>query len=129
MGAVAAVLRFVPYIGPLIGAVFPVALAFAVHDGWSLVFWTAALIVTLELISNNIVEPLLYGASTGLSAISLIAAAVFWAALWGAPGLLLSTPITVCLLVLGVIFQNSSSSKPCWVLHPRWTFLRAFISG
>ena len=100
-GAVAAVLRFVPYIGPLIAAVFPVALAFAVDDGWSLLLWTVALIVILELASNNIVEPLLYGASTGLSALSLIAAAVFWAALWGPIGLLLSTPLTVCLLVLG----------------------------
>jgi predicted PurR-regulated permease PerM len=100
-GAVAAVLRFVPYLGPLIAAVFPIALAFAVDDGWSLLLWTVALIVVLELASNNIVEPLLYGASTGLSAISLIAAAVFWAALWGPIGLLLSTPLTVCLLVLG----------------------------
>ena len=100
-GAIAAVLRFVPYLGPLIAAVFPIALAFAVDDGWSLLLWTVALIVVLELASNNIVEPLLYGASTGLSAISLIAAAVFWTALWGPIGLLLSTPLTVCLLVLG----------------------------
>lgn len=100
-GAVGAVLRFVPYLGPLIAAVFPIALAFAVDDGWSLLLWTVALIVVLELASNNIVEPLLYGASTGLSAIALIAAAVFWTALWGPIGLLLSTPLTVCLLVLG----------------------------
>lgn len=100
-GAVAAVLRFVPYLGPLIAAVFPIALAFAVDDGWTLLLWTVALIVVLELVSNNIVEPLLYGSSTGLSAISLIAAAVFWTALWGPIGLLLSTPLTVCLLVLG----------------------------
>lgn len=100
-GAIAAALRFIPYIGPLIAAVFPVALAYAVDDGWSMLLWTVALIVILELASNNIVEPLLYGASTGLSAISLIAAAVFWTALWGPAGLLLSTPFTVCLLVLG----------------------------
>jgi predicted PurR-regulated permease PerM len=100
-GAVAAVMRFVPYIGPLIAAVFPIALAFAVDGGWSMLLWTVALIVVLELASNNIVEPLLYGSSTGLSAISLIAAAIFWTALWGPMGLVLSTPITVCLLVLG----------------------------
>ena len=100
-GAVAAVLRFVPYLGPLIAAIFPIALSFAVDDGWNLLLWTVALIVVLELTSNNLVEPLLYGASTGLSAISLIAAAVFWTALWGPIGLLLSTPLTVCLLVLG----------------------------
>lgn len=100
-GTVAAVLRFVPYIGPMISAVFPLALAFAVDDGWTMVLWTLGLIVVLELLSNNVVEPLLYGSSTGLSAISLIAAAMFWTAIWGPMGLILSTPITVCLLVLG----------------------------
>lgn len=100
-GAVAAAMRFVPYIGPLLAAVFPIALAFAVDGGWSMLLWTVALIVVLELVSNNIVEPLLYGSSTGLSAISLIAAAMFWTALWGPVGLILSTPLTVCLLVLG----------------------------
>jgi predicted PurR-regulated permease PerM len=100
-GAVAAVMRFVPYVGPLIAAIFPVALAFAVDSGWSMLLWTIALIVVLELASNNIVEPLLYGASTGLSAISLIATTIFWTALWGPVGLILSTPFTVCLLVLG----------------------------
>ncbi|ETR74910.1 histidine kinase [Afipia sp. P52-10] len=100
-GAVAATMRFVPYIGPLLAAIFPIALAFAVDCGWSMLLWTIALIVILELASNNIVEPLLYGTSTGLSAISLIAAAMFWTALWGPVGLILSTPLTVCLLVLG----------------------------
>lgn len=100
-GVIAAALRFIPYIGPLIAAIFPVAVAYAVDDGWSMLLWTVALIVILELASNNIVEPLLFGASTGLSAISLIAAALFWTALWGPAGLLLSTPFTVCLLVLG----------------------------
>ncbi|MBL0421076.1 AI-2E family transporter [Ramlibacter sp. AW1] len=100
-GVVAAMMRFVPYVGPLVAAVFPLALAFAVDPGWSLFIWTAALIVLLELVSNNIVEPWLYGASTGLSAMSLIAAATFWALLWGPVGLLLSTPLTVCLLVIG----------------------------
>ena len=100
-GAVGAVMRFVPYVGPLIAAIFPIALAFAVDSGWSMLLWTVALIVVLELASNNIVEPLLYGSSTGLSAISLIAAAILWTALWGPVGLILSTPLTVCLLVLG----------------------------
>lgn len=100
-GVVAAMMRFVPYVGPLVAAVFPLALAFAVDPGWSLFLWTATLIVLLELVSNNIVEPWLYGASTGLSAMSLIVAATFWALLWGPVGLLLSTPLTVCLLVIG----------------------------
>jgi hypothetical protein len=100
-GCVAAVLRFVPYAGPMLSAIFPIALAFAVDPGWSMLLWTVALILSLELISNNIVEPLLYGTSTGLSVMSLIAAATFWTALWGPVGLILSTPLTVCLLVIG----------------------------
>ncbi|MFA7666088.1 MAG: AI-2E family transporter [Burkholderiaceae bacterium] len=100
-GVVATVMRFVPYVGPMISAVFPLALAFAVDDGWNMLLWTAALIVFLELVSNNIIEPMLYGSSTGLSTLSLIGAALFWTALWGPAGLILSTPMTVCLLVLG----------------------------
>ncbi len=100
-GLLAAVLRFVPYLGPVIGAVFPVTMAFAVDPGWDMVLWTIALIATLELISNNLDEPWLYGTSTGMSTLSLILAAMFWTALWGPIGLVLSTPITVVLLVLG----------------------------
>lgn len=100
-GAVAAVMRFVPYVGPMLSAIFPLALAFAVDPGWNMVLWTIGLIVLLELLSNNVVEPWLYGASTGLSAISLMVAATFWATLWGPIGLVMSTPLTVCLLVIG----------------------------
>ena len=100
-GTAAAVLRFIPYAGALIASIFPLMLAFAVEPGWSMFAWTLAYILLLELISNNVVEPWLYGASTGLSVMSVIVAATFWTALWGPAGLLLSTPITVCLLVLG----------------------------
>lgn len=100
-GAVASIMRFVPYVGPMISAVAPIALAFAIDPGWNMVLLTVGLVVLLELISNNVVEPWLYGASTGLSAISLIAAATFWTAIWGPMGLILSTPLTVCLLVIG----------------------------
>ncbi|RST54205.1 AI-2E family transporter [Variovorax sp. DXTD-1] len=100
-GAVAAVMRFVPYVGPMISAIFPVALAFAVDPGWSMVLWTVGLIVALEVLSNNFIEPWLYGASTGLSAMSLMVSAIFWTALWGPIGLIMSTPLTVCLLVIG----------------------------
>ncbi|SMO98569.1 AI-2E family transporter [Paracoccus laeviglucosivorans] len=100
-GTLAALMRFVPYVGPILSAVFPLTLAFAVDDGWNMVLLTVTLIVVLELISSNIVEPILYGTSTGLSALSLIAAATFWTAMWGPVGLILSTPLTVCLLVLG----------------------------
>lgn len=100
-GLLAAVLRFVPYVGPMIGAIFPLTLALGVDPGWNMVLWTVALIATLELISNNLVEPWLYGTSTGMSTLSLILAAMFWTALWGPIGLVLSTPMTVVLLVLG----------------------------
>ncbi|WP_159916178.1 AI-2E family transporter [Pantoea sp. 18069] len=100
-GVVAAIMRFVPYVGPMVSAVFPLALAFAVDPGWNMFLWTLCLILLLELISNNVVEPWLYGASTGLSTLSIIVAATFWTALWGPVGLILSTPLTVCLLVLG----------------------------
>lgn len=100
-GALAALMRFVPYVGPMISAVFPLVLAFAVEPSWTMLLWTLVLIVTLELLVNNLVEPLLYGASTGLSAVSLIVSATFWTALWGPVGLIMSTPLTVCLLVIG----------------------------
>jgi predicted PurR-regulated permease PerM len=100
-GLLATVLRFVPYVGPVIAALFPIALSFAVAPGWSLPLLTIALFVTLELFSNNVLEPWLYGSSTGLSPVAILVAAVFWTALWGPVGLLLSTPLTVCLVVLG----------------------------
>jgi predicted PurR-regulated permease PerM len=97
----ALVLRFVPYIGPVIATIFPLALALAVDPGWTMLLWTAALFIVLELVSNNIVEPWLYGSRTGLSAMAIIVSAIFWTWLWGPLGLLLSTPLTVCLVVLG----------------------------
>ncbi|MBB2713362.1 UNVERIFIED_ORG: putative PurR-regulated permease PerM [Rhizobium etli] len=100
-GMLAIVLRFVPYIGPVIATVLPLFLAFAVDPGWSLVLWVAAIFVVLELTSNNVIEPWLYGSRTGLSPLAIIVAAIFWAWLWGPVGLVLSTPLTVCLAVLG----------------------------
>lgn len=100
-GLLATVLRFVPYVGPFIAALFPISLAFAVDPGWTMLFWTVALILTAELVSNCIVEPRLYGSSTGISTVAILIAAIFWTALWGPIGLLLSTPLTVCLAVLG----------------------------
>ena len=100
-GMLAMVLRFVPYIGPIIAAVLPISLAFAVDPGWTMVLWTIALFIVLELVSNNIIEPWLYGSKTGLSPLAIVVAAIFWTWLWGPVGLLLSTPLTVCLVVLG----------------------------
>jgi predicted PurR-regulated permease PerM len=97
----ATLLRFVPYLGPFIAAMFPLILAFAVEPGWSMFLWTLALVLTLELISNNLVEPWLYGSSTGLTPVAVILSAIFWTLLWGPVGLIMATPLTVCLVVLG----------------------------
>jgi predicted PurR-regulated permease PerM len=100
-GLLATVLRFIPYVGPVIAALLPIAVSFAVDPGWTLPLLTIALFLVLELFSNNVLEPWLYGSSTGLSPLAILVAAVFWTTLWGPVGLLLSTPLTVCLVVLG----------------------------
>jgi predicted PurR-regulated permease PerM len=99
-GAFAIVLRFIPYVGPWIAAAFPIMLALAA-PGWTPLMLTIGLFVVLEVVSNNVMEPWLYGSSTGVSAIALIVAALFWTWLWGPVGLVLSTPLTVCLVVMG----------------------------
>jgi predicted PurR-regulated permease PerM len=100
-GILGALLRFVPYIGTWIAAALPVALAAAVDPGWSMALWTIALYGFTELIAGQVIEPFLYGHSTGLSPISVVVAAIFWSWLWGPIGLILSTPLTLCLVVLG----------------------------
>jgi len=100
-GIVGAVLRFVPYAGAFIAAAIPLALAAAVDPGWSMVIETALLFVVVEGIIGQVVEPQLFGHTTGMSPLAIIVAAGFWTLIWGAPGLLLSTPITACLVVLG----------------------------
>jgi predicted PurR-regulated permease PerM/methylmalonyl-CoA mutase cobalamin-binding subunit len=100
-GLLATVLRFIPFLGPWIAAMFPVALATAVAPGWEPLIYTILLFVVMELVSNNIIEVWLYGAGTGISNLALLIAAVFWTWVWGPIGLFLSTPMTVCLLVLG----------------------------
>ncbi|KAA0688845.1 AI-2E family transporter [Azospirillum brasilense] len=100
-GMLATVLRFIPFLGPAIAAAFPILLSFAVDAGWTLPLLCIALFVAVELFSNNVVEPWLYGSATGLSSLAIIVAAVFWTTLWGPVGLLLATPLTVCLVVLG----------------------------
>jgi hypothetical protein len=100
-GIMVVLLRFIPYLGIVIAAAFPLALAIAVAPDWTLFVWTALLFIGIELVVSNIVEPLVYRGTTGLSSVALIAAATFWTWLWGPIGLLLSTPMTVCLVVLG----------------------------
>lgn len=100
-GLFCALLRFIPYLGPWIGAAFPILLSILVYPGYGVLFATVGWFVLIELFTNNVMEPWLYGSSTGLSTIAVLASAVFWTWLWGPIGLLLATPLTVCLVVLG----------------------------
>jgi predicted PurR-regulated permease PerM/GAF domain-containing protein len=100
-GVLAGVLRFIPYVGPWVGALLPVLLSFAISSSWFTPLKAIALFIVLEAIASNFIEPWLYGANTGVSPIALIISAVFWTWLWGPVGLVLSTPMTVCLAVIG----------------------------
>jgi predicted PurR-regulated permease PerM len=100
-GLLAFVLRFIPYFGPAVAAGMPIIIAVAGEPGWTKPLMAIALFAGLELLINNVLEPWLYGSSTGLSPIAILVAAVFWTTLWGAAGLLLATPLTVCPVVLG----------------------------
>jgi len=128
-GILAAILRFVPYIGTFISAIFPLALAVAIDPGWTTLLWTASVFFILEPIAGHLFEPLLYGKSTGLSPLAVVLSATFWTTLWGPIGLVLSTPLTVCLVVLGrhvdslkfidVIFGNRPALSPPEVFYQR----------
>jgi predicted PurR-regulated permease PerM len=128
-GILATVLRFVPYIGSIIAAVFPLALAVAVDPGWSMLVWTAALFFVVEPAVGQIVEPMVYGRSTGLSPVAVVVSATFWTALWGPIGLVLATPLTVCLVVLGrhverlafldVMFGDRPALSPAEIFYQR----------
>jgi len=100
-GILAATLRFIPYIGPWLAAAMPIGLSMAISGDWVAPSLTVGLFVVLELFANNVLEPWLYGKNTGVSAVAVLLAAVFWTWLWGVAGLLLATPLTVCLLVVG----------------------------
>jgi len=100
-GTVAGLLRLVPYVGTLVATALPLALAMIVFDRWAPPLLVLGLFIFLELITGNVVEPWLYGAHTGVSSLAILVSAVFWTVLWGPAGLILSTPLTVCLLVLG----------------------------
>lgn len=129
-GLLTLVLRFVPYIGSVLAAAFPLFLAFAVSPEWEALLWTAALFVVVELITSNIVEPWLYGSRTGLSPLAIIVSAIFWTWIWGPLGLVLSTPLTVCLVVLGrhipqfelfdILFGDEPVLAPHARLYQRW---------
>jgi predicted PurR-regulated permease PerM len=100
-GMLAMILRFVPYIGALMSAIFPLVLAASVGTGWGMVLWTVALFLIVEPIVGHAIEPVAYGHSTGVSPVAIITSATFWTWLWGPIGLVLATPLTICLVVLG----------------------------
>ena len=119
------IMRFVPYIGPIIAATLPLIIAFAASPDWSMVILTAALFIVVELITSNIIEPRLYGSRTGLSPLAVIIAAIVWTWIWGPMGLILSTPMTVCLVVLGrylpqfEVFDILFGDEPVLAAHAR----------
>jgi predicted PurR-regulated permease PerM len=128
-GIMAAVLRFVPYIGAVLAAVFPIVLAAAVGPDWTMVLWTGALFLVVEPVVGHLIEPLLYGQSTGLSPIAIIVSATFWTWLWGPIGLVLATPLTICVMVLGrhvdrlkfldVMFSDQAALAPAELAYQR----------
>jgi len=99
-GLLAMILRFVPYIGAVLAAALPIALAAAVGDGWTMTIWTVVLFAVVEPLTGQVVEPFVCGRSAGLSPVAIVVAASFWTWLWGPLGLLLSTPLTLCMVVL-----------------------------
>ncbi|MCE2815155.1 MAG: AI-2E family transporter [Planctomycetaceae bacterium] len=100
-GILAMILRFIPYFGPWIAAAMPIGISLAISTGWIAPVFTVLLFIVLELLNNNILEPWLYGKNTGISPVAVLVAAFFWMWLWGPVGLLLATPLTVCVLVVG----------------------------
>ena len=129
-GMLTLVLRFVPYIGSVLSAAFPLFLAFAVSPDWDALLWTAALFLVVELATSNVIEPWLYGSRTGVSPMAIIVSAIFWTWIWGPLGLVLSTPLTVCLVVLGrhipqfelfdILFGDEPVLAPHARLYQRW---------
>ena len=132
-GVVAGLLRFIPYIGPILAAIAPLALALAVDTGWRTAVEVAFLFIVVEPVVGYVVEPLLYGHSTGLAPIAVIVAAVFWTWLWGPVGLIISTPLTLCLVVMGrhvkslEFFDVLLGDRPA--LTPADTFYQRMLAG
>jgi predicted PurR-regulated permease PerM len=125
-GLCAGTFRYVPYAGPLVAALLPIMVSLVTSNGWSQVLGVGALFLALELVSNNVLEPWLYGWRVGLSEIGVILAAVVWTFLWGTAGLVLAVPLTVCLVVLGEhvpaisFFARLLGDKQALPLHLRF---------
>ena len=99
--ALAAVLRFILYVGPVLGAGAPILVSLAAAEGWAGPLFVVGLFVVLELFTNLVLETVLYAGAAGVSPVALLASVAFWTWLWGPLGLVLATPLTVCLVVLG----------------------------
>jgi predicted PurR-regulated permease PerM len=128
-GLLAMALRFVPYIGAAIAAILPLIVAAAVGEGWSMVLWTAGLFLIVEPLAGHVIEPMLLGHSSGLSPVAIVVSATFWTWLWGPIGLVLATPLTICLVVLGrhvdrlefleVLLGNEPALSPSQLVYQR----------
>jgi predicted PurR-regulated permease PerM len=131
-GLAAAIFRYVPYIGPWIAAALPILVSLITAPGWEQVVLVVSLFIVLELLSNNVMEPWLYGQSVGLSALAVIVSAIFWTWLWGPVGLVLATPITACLVVLSryipglAVFDRLLSERPA--LQPHLTLYQRLLA-
>ncbi|HZB54934.1 MAG TPA: AI-2E family transporter, partial [Reyranella sp.] len=128
-GMLAGAFRFVPYVGAILGALLPTLIAIAVMPGWLQPFLVLVVIVAFDILVGQLVEPLVFGESTGVTPLALILSAIFWGMLWGPIGLLLSTPLTICLLVLGthvpqlqflrVLLGDEPALQPCQQIYRR----------
>jgi hypothetical protein len=132
-GLLAALLRFIPYLGPILATVPPLLLALMQFPGWLHPALAAGLFLGLELITNNVVEPLVYGQSTGVSTVALLVAAMFWTWVWGPIGLILAVPLTVILAVIG---EHVTALEPLAILlgdkpplAPHVTYYQRLLAG
>lgn len=125
--------RFIPFLGSPASVLFPLLISFATSDGWSQLIYVAVFFIVIELLTANVIEPIVFGKSTGLTPIALLVAALFWAWLWGPIGLLLSTPLTVCLVVLGQHLPTLRSLKVLLaeqpVLDARLQYFQRLLAG
>jgi predicted PurR-regulated permease PerM len=110
-GLAAGILRYLPYIGAPSSAFMPIVLSLAVFPGWEHTWMTIGFFLVLEVTVANFIEPMLYGSHVGLSPLAILVASVFWTLIWGFPGLILSTPLTVCLVVIGSYVPSLSFLK------------------
>jgi predicted PurR-regulated permease PerM len=125
--------RYIPFIGGLLVASVPILLAFAMDAGWGMLLSTVGLFLIIDLTTANVIEPRVYGSSTGVSPIAILLSAMFWATLWGPAGLILATPMTVCLVVIGrhipqfQVFETLLGSEP--VLEPPERLYQRLLNG